>query len=222
MNCALRLIGLFVVALLGFVGNGALAQIYPIKPIRVVVPYTPGGPVDTIGRLVASALSEGLPGIAIVENRPGADTIIGTETVVRSTPDGYTLLIANPSITMHPSLYTKLPYNAAKDLTPVGVMASASYVVVVHPSVEAKNIKELISGPANRGDMFYGSPGPNLQLAVELFKSMSSSKIELVEYSGGAPAMTALVGGQVQFMISPLGIAIPLIKSGRVPRSVIF
>lgn len=196
-----------------------LAQTYPAKPIRLLVGFTPGGPVDTIARLVAQGLSDGM-GVAVnVENRPGADTIIATELVAKAVPDGYTLLTMSPSATIHPSLYARLPYTVATDFVPITLVATTSYVVVVHPSVTVGSVKDFVAmAISSPGQLNYGGAGIGdaMHLAVELFKTMGGIDIQLIDYKGGAPAMTALVGGHVQFMISPMGIAMPHIKSGRV------
>ena len=197
----------------------ALAQSYPTKPVRIVVPYPPGGPNDIVARTVGQKLSEQLGQPVIVDNKPGASGNIGAESVAKSPPDGYTLLLLTTGHTINPSLYPKLGYDLEKDLAPVTQLTAGPMVVVANPSLPAKNIKELISlAKAKPGSLNFGSAGngSSTHLAPELFSSMAGIKMNHIPYKGSAPALTDLMAGQIQvafdFMIS----AMPHVKSGKV------
>lgn len=197
----------------------ALAQGFPNKPIRFIVGFAPGGPNDILARIVGQKLSESLGVPVPVDNRPGADSMIGTQLVARAAPDGYTICMISASATIHPSVYANVPYDVAKDFSPVSVIASGAFVVVVHPSLPAKSIKELVALARSRpGQLNFASSGTGgtLHLSGELFKSLAHVDMTHVPYKGGAPAMTDLVSGQVQLMFSPLAVAIPHSRTGRV------
>ena len=197
----------------------ALAQEYPVKPVRMIVPWPAGGGTDIVARVVASRLSEGFGQQVLVDNRPGAAAIIGTEVAAKSAPDGYTLLMGNlgPNAA-NQSLYRKLPYDCIKDFAPVSHVASAPYIAVVHPSVPARSVKEFIAlararpGKINFGSGGIGSPP---HLAAELFRSMARIEMEHIAYKGGAAHTAALVGGEVDLTLnSPLEV-LPHVRSGR-------
>jgi tripartite-type tricarboxylate transporter receptor subunit TctC len=197
----------------------ALAQSYPAKPVRIVVPYPPGGPNDIVARTVGQKLSEQLGQPVIVDNKPGASGNIGAESVAKSPADGYTLLLLTTGHTINPSLYPKLGYDLEKDLAPVTQLTAGPMVVIVNPSLPAKNIKELISlAKAKPGSLNFGSAGngSSTHLAPELFSSMAGIKMNHIPYKGSAPALTDLMAGQIQvafdFMIS----AMPHVKSGKI------
>ena len=197
----------------------ALAQSYPAKPVRIVVPYPPGGPNDIVARTVGQKLSEQLGQPVIVDNKPGASGNIGAESVAKSPADGYTLLLLTTGHTINPSLYPKLGYDLEKDLAPVTQLTAGPMVVVANPSLPAKNIKELISlAKAKPGSLNFGSAGngSSTHLAPELFSSMAGIKMNHIPYKGSAPALTDLMAGQIQvafdFMIS----AMPHVKSGKI------
>ena len=194
------------------------AQTYPANPVRIIVPFPPGGGTDYTARLIGQKLSELWGKQVVIENRPGASTIIGSELVARSAPDGYTLLMGSVNHTINPSLIAKLPYDTIKDFAPITVCVTSSYVLVVHPSLPVKTVKELIAlAKARPGEINYsssGSSGPQ-HLAGELFKMMAKVDIVHVPYKGGGPAVTALVGGHVQMQFSTPVSAIPHLKSGR-------
>ena len=196
----------------------AYGQAYPVKAVRMLVPFPPGGGTDYTARLIGQKLSELWGQPMVVENRPGASTTIASEIVARSAPDGYTLIMASVNHTINPSLYGKIPYDTIKDFAPVTVAVTASYVLVVHPSLPVKSVKELISlARAKPGQINYsssGSSGPQ-HLAGELFKLMSSADLTHVPYKGGGPAVMALLGGHVSVMFSTPVSAMPHIKSGR-------
>jgi tripartite-type tricarboxylate transporter receptor subunit TctC len=196
-----------------------LAQSYPAKPVRIVVPYPPGGPNDIVARTVGQKLSEQLGQPVIVDNKPGASGNIGAEMVAKSPADGYTLLLLTTGHTINPSLYPKLGYDLQKDLAPVTQLTAGPMVVVVNPSLPAKNIKELVAlAKAKPGSLNFGSAGngSSTHLAPELFSSMAGIKMNHIPYKGSAPALTDLMAGQIQvafdFMIS----AMPHVKSGKI------
>jgi tripartite-type tricarboxylate transporter receptor subunit TctC len=195
------------------------AQEYPARPIRLVVPYSPGGPVDIVGRLVAQKMTDEFRQQVIVDNRAGGGGNIGVEIVAKSAPDGYTLLMgANGTNAINPSLYPRLAVNAAKDLAPIGMVASSPMILVTHPSVPANSVRELIAlAKAKPGTINFASSGSGstAHLSSELFKSMTSINIVHVPYKGAGPALTDLVGGQVQIMFTGISSTLPYVRSGR-------
>lgn len=197
----------------------AVAQNYPTKPIRLIVPFPAGGVADFLARTIAQKLTERLGQQVVVDNRPGAGGNIGMEMAARAAPDGYTLATGSAgNLAINPTLYSKLPYDAIKDFAPISMGASFPNILVVHPSVPAKSIKELIVlAKSEQGQLNYASAGvgtPN-HLAAELFKSMAGVNMVHVPYKGAPPAVYDLVGGQVSLMFSPLPLALPHIKTGR-------
>jgi tripartite-type tricarboxylate transporter receptor subunit TctC len=197
----------------------AHAQDYPTKPIRIVVPYPPGGASDVTARLLAQKLSEAWPQPAIADNRPGANGIVALEHVAKSAPDGYTLLFANlgPNA-INPAVYAKLPYDALKDFAPITLTTLVPQVLVAAPSLEAKSIKELIAlAKANPGKINYctGGNGSANHLAVELMAAMTGVKLTAVPYKGDAQAMTDAMSGQVSLSLPTVVAAMPHIKSGK-------
>lgn len=203
---------------LSVVANAVPAQSYPSKAVRMIVPFPPGGGTDYTARLIGQKLSELWGQPVVVENRPGASTIIGSELVAKAPPDGYTLIMGSVNHTINPSLIAKLPYDTIRDFAPITVCVTSSYVLVVHPSLPVKSVKELIAlARARPGEINYsssGSSGPQ-HLAGELFKMMSKADITHVPYKGGGPAATALVGGHVQLQFSTPVSALPHLKSGK-------
>jgi tripartite-type tricarboxylate transporter receptor subunit TctC len=197
----------------------AHAQHYPAKPVRVVVPFPPGGPVDVVTRIVTPKLGESLGQQMVIDNRAGASGTIATGTVAKADPDGYVLLIGTTTtITVSQNLYRNLGYDPLKDLQPISRYAEVPSVLVVHPSVPAKSVRELIAlAKAEPGKLSYGSAGPGTSqhLAVELFKQMGGVDMLHVPYKGGAPAMADLLGGQIVMTIEPLNTALPQVRNGR-------
>src|SRR4051812_9912588 len=195
------------------------AQEYPAKPIRLVVPYSPGGPVDIVGRLTAQKLTDELKQQVIVDNRAGGGGNIAVEIVAKSLPDGYTLMMgANGTNAINPNLYPKLAVNAARDLTPIGMVASSPMILVVHPSVHANSTRELVAlAKAKPGSINFASSGggSTAHLSSELFKSMAGINLVHVPYKGAGPALTDLVGGQVQIMFTGISSTLPYVKAGR-------
>jgi len=195
------------------------AEAYPTRPIRLIVPFPPGGGTDIMGRLVASHLTSKLGVQTVVDNRGGAGGIIGTELAAKATPDGHTLLIGSVStISINPSLYPKLPFDTVKDLAPVSLVASTPSVLVVTTGLAARSIQELIAlAKAKPGQLNFGSAGSGTShhLGGELFKLSAGIDIVHVPYKGTAPAVTDLVSGQVSMMISNMPSLLPMIKAGR-------
>ena len=205
-------------AMLALLAQAAVAQTYPSKPVRFVVGFAPGGPNDILARIVGQKLSEGLGMQVLVDNRPGADSMIGTQMAARATPDGYTIAMISASATIHPSVYNNVPYDVVKDFSYVSILASSAFVVVTNPNLPVHSIKELIAlAKAKPGQLNFASSGAGgtLHLAGELFKSMAHVDMNHVPYKGGAPAINDVVAGQVDLMFSPMAIAMPHVKSGR-------
>ena len=197
----------------------AQAQDYPVKPIRLVVPYSPGGPVDIVGRIVAQKLTDALAYQVIVDNRAGGGGNIGVEIVAKAVPDGHTLLMgANGTNAINPSLYPRLAVDPAKELAPISMVASSPMILVTHPSLAASSVKELVAlakaKPAAINFASSGS-GSTAHLSSELFKSMTAINIVHVPYKGAGPALTDLVGGQVQMMFTGVSSTLPYVKAGR-------
>lgn len=197
----------------------ALAQPWPAKPVRLIVPFAPGGSTDIVARTVAARLAEQWGQSVVVDNRAGGGTVIGTELVAKSPPDGYTFLVVPAPFTINPSLLAKLPYDALADFTPVTLINTTPLVVVVNPSVPARTVRELIAlARANPGKLNFGSSGTggSNHLAGELFNAMAGVRMVHVPYKGNAPALTDLAGGHVDVVFNGLTSAITLIKAGRI------
>jgi len=196
----------------------ARAQAYPSRPVRIIVGFPAGGATDIQARLMGQWLSDRLGQQFIVENRPGASGNIGTEAVARAPADGYTLLQIVTPHAINAALYTNLSFDFARDIAPVICVARLAYVVVVHPSVPATTIPELIAyAKANPGKINYGSAGPGTpqNIACELFKMMAGVNLVHVPYRGGAPAVTDLIGGHLQVIFCPVSEGIEHIKAGK-------
>ena len=195
------------------------AQDYPNKAIRFIMPYPIGGSIDIAGRLVAQRLADNLGQGVVVDNRTGAGGVVGTETAARAAPDGYTLLMGGTgTLALSPSLQKNLPYDPNRDFTPVTLLVTIPYVVVVNPALRANNIRELIAlAKAKPGEINYGSGGNGSapHLAAELFKTMADVKITHVPYKGSTPAITDTMSGQVQLTFTGIPSAIAYIKAGR-------
>jgi tripartite-type tricarboxylate transporter receptor subunit TctC len=211
--------GLLLAAAGVFVAPPAMAQAYPTRPITIVVPYPPGGLIDLVARVVQPPLQTALGGAVVVENHSGAGGNVGAELVAHSAPDGYTLLLANPSLAISPSIYRKLNYRPIEDFAYIGRYGSVPNVLVVNPALPVTNAQELIAyARKNPGKLNYGSPGygTSPQLSSELFKAMSGTFIVHIPFRGAGPAIAALLGGEIQMMIDNIPPQVPLIKSGRV------
>ena len=198
----------------------AAAQSYPSKPIRFVVPYPPGGPLDTVARLLGQKISENVKQPVVVDNKPGAGGNIGADTVAKSAPDGYTILMgAVATHAINPTLYASIPYDPVRDFQPVTQVASTPNVLIVNNSVPAANVREFIAyAKANPGKLNFGSgsTGSAGHLAGELFKTMAGVNMTHVPYKGAAPAMQDLIGGQVQLMFDNFASASTQVKAGKV------
>jgi tripartite-type tricarboxylate transporter receptor subunit TctC len=197
----------------------AYAQDYPVKPVRLVVASTPGGGTDISARLIAPKLSEYLGQQVLVENRAGATTTIGVNFVVRAAPDGYTLLMGVSSLTINPHILTNIPYDAVKDLAPVSQVVVAPNIMVSHPSLPARSVKELIAfARARPGQLNFaaGGAGSSQHLAIELFLSMTRLKIVHVPYKGQGPALLDVMAGHVSLMMANVISALPPVRNGRI------
>lgn len=197
---------------------GASAQSYPTKPVRLVVPYSPAGVADFIGRVTAEKLGQRLGQNVVVFNREGGGSVVGTELVARSTPDGYTLLLASTALTMNAAVSRKATFDVQRDFAPIGLVFEGPGVLVVHPSVAANSVQELIAfARANPGKLRYGSSGVGgvINLATELFKHQAKVDIAHVPYKGVAPAVVDLIGGQIEMVVAGISIAVPMVKSGK-------
>lgn len=212
-------IGAGVALLCAVVAVPVAAQPYPSKPIRMIVPSAPGSGPDLMARAVGQKLSDALGHRVVVEARPGAGGIIGSEFVAKSPPDGYTLIMGNAgSHSVNPSLYRKLPYDPQKDFAPVSLVSSAPNILIVHPSLPVKSVKELIAiAKARPGDLSFGSGGngSTAHLSGELFRTMANIKMVHVPFKGAPSAVLGVMTGEVSLAILNLPPALPHVKSGR-------
>ncbi len=215
MKFSIRVVmGLVVVLSAGI----AVAQNYPVKTVRVVVPWPPGGANDIVGRIVAQRLADQTGQQFVIDNRGGANGNIGAEMVAKAPADGYTLMVHSAAHVTNPHMYKKLPYDALKDFTGVTPLAVQLGMLVVHPSLPAKNVKEYIAlGRAQPGKIVYASSGSGsfVHLAMALINSMSNTQMVHVPFKGGGPAVVALASGEVQAMTATIGSVIPHLPSGR-------
>jgi tripartite-type tricarboxylate transporter receptor subunit TctC len=210
-----------VVALLiasGFTASAANAQTYPNRPIRMVVPFAPGGGSDISARVLADGLTEALGQTLVVDNRPGAGSILGTDIVAKANPDGYTTLLGNISMAFNTAIYKKLPYDAVKDFVPISLVTDQPNILVAHPSLAAKSFKEFLAlAAAQPGKLTYGSAGigAGTHLAMEML--LMSRKLDLVHvpYKGTGPALTALLGNQISVFFSTYASALPHVRADR-------
>ena len=210
--------GVWLVLVLAAGVAGAAEQPYPSKPVRYILPYPPGGSTDPMARFICGKLSELWGRSVVVDNRPGGNTVIGTEALVRATPDGYTIGWAGASLFSTPSLLPSLPYDALKDLVGVATVAKQRVVLVLHPSVAANNLKELIAlAKAKPGELNFASSGhgTNTHLSGELFKLVTGVNITHIPYKGSGPATTDLLGGRVQMSFQIPITVIPMINTGK-------
>ncbi|MGZ5117880.1 MAG: tripartite tricarboxylate transporter substrate binding protein [Burkholderiales bacterium] len=194
------------------------ATAYPTKPIRVIVPQSAGGSTDLAARMVTQRLSDALGQPIVVDNRPGAGSLNGTETVAKAAPDGYTLLAVAASFTINPSLHEKLPFDPVRDFSAITRLAALPHILVVHPSLAVKSVKELIAlAKAKPGELNYASSGvaTSTHLATELFKSMTGTDMVQVPFKGGAPGVVGLLSGQVQLYFATISTALPHVKSNK-------
>jgi tripartite-type tricarboxylate transporter receptor subunit TctC len=209
-----------IVAAIALAGAGPVAaQAWPAKPVRIVVPFTPGGGLDIQARLFGKKFYEALGQTFVVENRTGAGGLIGAEAVARSAPDGYTLLFSSASLAVNVSLYKKLAFDPVKDFDPVSWVSSVPLVLVVHPSVPVKSVPELVALARKRAGQFNASSngiGTTSHLSIEMLKQYAGVAVTHVPYKGGGPATTAVLSGEVDIAFVPVLSAQPFMKSGKV------
>ncbi|WBY01544.1 tripartite tricarboxylate transporter substrate binding protein [Ramlibacter tataouinensis] len=206
------------IALLAALGTGAALAAFPERPIRIVVPFPAGGGTDIVARVIGPHLSAELKQPVVFENKAGASTVIGTEAVANAPADGYTLLFTSSAFTANASLIKSLPYDPLRTFTPIGSAALHPFVLVAHPSLPANNLKELIAyAKANPGKLNYASvgPGSSQHLGMELLKRMAGVDIAHIPYRGSAPAMTDLLGGQVNLMFNGVSPTLQHIRTGK-------
>ena len=196
----------------------AAAQTYPSRPVRLIVPQSAGGSTDVVARVIAQRMSETLGQNVIVDNRPGAGSLNGTELVAKAAPDGHTVLVVAASFTINPAIRKNLPFDPLRDFTPVSQLVTLPHILVVHPSVPAASVKELIALARSKpGALNYGISGiaTSTHMAGELFMHLTGTHMVSIPYKGGAPGMTALLGGEVQLYFATISTAIPHIRSGK-------
>lgn len=210
---------LIAVFSIGIMAAPLWAQSYPNKPIRLVLPFPPGGSTDILGRIIGQKLAERLGQPVVPENKPGAGSNIGIEFAAKAKPDGYTIVIASPTLTISPSLYKSLNYDPVKDLTPISLIAQYGYVVVVRPTLQVNSLTAFVEyARANPGKLNHGSSGIGSinQLAAELLKSLAKINVLHIPYKGGAAMMTALMTGEIDMAVAPISSALAQIQAGKV------
>ena len=206
-------------ALLALGAQNVLAQAYPARTVRVIAASSPGGTSDLLARMIAQQLTTDLGQSFVVENRPGASGIIGTDVVAKAPPDGYTLLLIQPSLTINPHIFAKVPHDAVRDFAPITLVVDVPQIVSVHPSVPARSVKELIAlAKANRGKLTNGSPGVGTHphLTSTQFQQAAGIELQQVVYKGVGLAFIGLVSGEVGVVFSAVSSAMPYIKGGRI------
>ena len=198
--------------------TAAVADNFPSRPVRLVVPYAPGGSADIVARRISEGWAKALGGNIIVENKAGAGGNLGVDAVAKASPDGYTIGLQTVSLAINPSLYAKLPYDTLRDLTPISMVATSQHVLVVNPGFPAANTKELVSVlKANPGKYNYGSAGSGstFHMSAELFKSVAKVDVTHVPYKGGGPALVDTMGGMVEMSFPVLSAALSHVQSGK-------
>ncbi len=211
--------GLAAVAMTAACAGFAQAQTYPVKSIRMIFPFPPGGPTDLLGRAIAQKMSDQIGQQVVADNRPGAGGNLGLELAAKSPADGYTIVLTSPLIALGPLLYSKLNYDSFKDLQPLSLVATIQNVLLVHPSVPAKTLKELVQiASKSPGKLSYGSGGvgTTTHLAPELMKSLTKTSIVHVPYKGSGLALIGLMGGDVDVLIMAVPASAPQVQSGKV------
>ena len=196
-----------------------LAQNYPTRPVRLVVASSPGGASDILARMLAQKLGEEFKEQIVVDNRGGASGILGTDIVAKATPDGYTLLIIQPSLTINPNVFKKLPYDVVRDFAPISLVVDAAQMLSVNPSLAAKSVKDLIAlAKAKPGQLTFGSPGfgTSPHLTAELFKHKAGIDLQQVIFKGSGPAYVSLISGEISAMFATALSMMPHVKSGRI------
>jgi tripartite-type tricarboxylate transporter receptor subunit TctC len=209
---------LAIATAVAFAATPAFAQTYPVKPVRMIVPYAAGGGADIVGRLIAQRLGDGWGQTVVIDNRPGASGNIGTEIVARAPADGYTLLLVGPNHTVNSSLYSKIAFDPVKDFAPVSLVTSAPYLLLVNPGIGVTTVKELIAlAKSKPGKVLYASAGNGTagHLGMELIKTMAGIDMVHIPYKGSPPALTDLIAGQVSAAFDNVLSAAPHVKAGR-------
>ena len=215
MNSALRYAAWVVIASL--LAGMSFAQTYPSRPIRLIVGFPPGGGNDVVARLVGAKMQEAWSQPVVVDNKPGGNSIIATEFVAKSAPDGYTLLVnANGGMTINPLIYAKLPYDSQRDFVPISTVGIFPMLFVINPSIPAGTLQEFIAyARANRGKLNYSAGSTAFQVATEMFKQITGTDIRHIPYKGSAQSVQAVLGGDTQMTLVDSTAAVPLVKSGR-------
>jgi tripartite-type tricarboxylate transporter receptor subunit TctC len=217
LECLILSLATFILILAPEIGH---AQSYPNKPVKIVVPFPPGGPTDVVARMVAMKLSQSFGQPFVVENRPGAGGTIGSQAVAQASPDGYTLLLASTSsLAMAPSLYKNLAYDPRKSFSPISLLSSSAQLIAVNASVPVTSLQQLIALAKDKpGTLAYASAGNGTppHIAAEMFKSLAGVDLLHVPYKGGGPALVAVAGGEAQIIFEGLVTVLPQIKSGRI------
>ena len=217
--CAVATVtGLTLLQTMVHAGTAAVTT-YPTKPIRIIVPQSAGGSTDLAARVVTQRLSDALGQAIVVDNRPGAGSLNGTETVAKAPPDGYTLLAVAASFTINPSLHEKLPFDPVRDFAPITRLAALPHILVVHPALPVKSVKDLIAlAKAKPGELNYASSGvaTSTHLAAELFKHLTGTDMVQVPFKGGAPGVIGLLSGQVQLYFATISTALPHVKANKI------
>jgi len=214
-----RALGFALSFFLVFAASEADAQAYPAKPIRLILPFPPGGPTDILGRAIAQKVGEQMGQQVIADSRPGAGGNLGLELAAKAPPDGYTIVLSSPLVAISPSLYSKLNYDPQKDLAPISLVAIIQNVLLVHPSVPAKNVRELVQvAQRSPGKLNYGSGGvgTTTHLAPELLQSLTGIKLVHVPYKGSGLALIGLVSGEVDMLVMAVPAAAQQIEAGKV------
>lgn len=194
----------------------APAQAYPTKSVRLLVGFPPGGGTDTLARVLAQRFAAYWGQSVVVDNRPGADASIAMEAVAKSAPDGYTLYLMQPGVAINPALYKSVAFDPIKDFAPISLLGELPNIVAIHPSLPARTVGDLVAlAKKNKGELFYGTSASPITLATELLLTMAGIHIVRVAYKGAAPAITALVSGEVQVTLSGVGTLLPLVKAGK-------
>lgn len=209
---------MLLAAALCVLASNALAQAYPSQPLRLIVPFPPGGVTDVMSRTVAVRLAEELGQPVVVDNRAGASGVIGAEAGAKAAPDGYTLTMGNIStLAINAATFARLPYDPQKSFEPVSMVAIQPLLIAVHPSVPAKTVQELVALAKTKPDgLAYGTAGSSIHLAVEQFSAVAGIRMNHVPYKGSAPAITDLVGGQIQVLFDPFSTLYPQVAAGKV------
>ena len=215
-NAVVRMVAVGV--LMGLAGSAAAQQVYPNKPIRFITPFAPGGSTTILARMVAQKLTESWGQQVIVENRPGGNTVIGTESLGKSPPDGYTIMLTSNIHVINPNLNPNLPYDPVKDFAPIGTVSRIELVLVVHPSVPANNLQEFIAlAKAKPGELNFGTSGNGSgpHMSTELFNIVAGTKMQHIPYKGSGQVLPDLIGGQIQLSFQTPVAVISHIRSGK-------